>query len=79
MTMLKHPPHPNAARLLINFFLDPKSQYEFGKIGFNPVVDDAYKMLDPALAKQLNVPLMGTSDAGRIDEMTRLATEIFGK
>ncbi|MGE4340234.1 MAG: ABC transporter substrate-binding protein, partial [Pigmentiphaga sp.] len=37
ISMLKDAPHPNAARLLMNFFLEPEAQLEFAKAGFNPV------------------------------------------
>ena len=36
--MLKSAPHPNAARLFMNHYLEPDSQLVFANAGYNPVV-----------------------------------------
>ena len=37
-SMLKNAPHPNAARLFMNHYLEPDSQLVFANAGYNPVV-----------------------------------------
>lgn len=38
LTTLKNAPHPNAARLFLNHYLEPESQLVFANAGYNPVV-----------------------------------------
>ena len=38
LAMLKNAPHPNAARLFMNHYLEPDSQLVFANAGYNPVI-----------------------------------------
>jgi iron(III) transport system substrate-binding protein len=76
LTLLKDAPHPNAARLLMNFYLSDEAQQIFARGGYTTVNGKPV----PAEAAGLKAPclkLLGTSSADRQDEMLRLAREIY--
>ncbi len=76
LTMLKNAPHPNAARLLMNFYISDEAQQIFARGGYTtvngkPVPTEVAGMKAPCSK------LLGTSSADRQDEMLRLAREIY--
>ncbi len=76
LTLLKGAPHPNAARLLMNFYLSDEAQQIFAYGGYTTVNGKPV----PADVTGLKAPcskLLGTSSADRQDEMLRLAREIY--
>jgi iron(III) transport system substrate-binding protein len=73
--MLKDAPHPNAARLLMSFYLSDEAQEIFGRGGYTTV--NGKPVPDVAGLKAPCSKLLGTSDAKRQEEMLRLAREIY--
>lgn len=75
LTMLKDAPHPNAARLLMNFYLSDEAQEIFARGGYTTVNGKPIPEV-AGLEAPCSKPL-GTSSADRQDEMLRLAREIY--
>jgi iron(III) transport system substrate-binding protein len=75
LAMLKDAPHPNAARLLMNFYLSDEAQEIFAKGGYTTV--NGKPVPEVAGLKAPCSKLLGTSDAIRQEEMLRLAREIY--
>jgi iron(III) transport system substrate-binding protein len=68
--IFKNAPHPNAARLLLDFLLSDEAQAIYAEDGYGPVVE--------ALQKKSPSPaLLGTSELKTMAEMARLAKEIY--
>lgn len=77
LALLKNAPHPNAARLLMDYYLDRKMQQGFANLGLLPVTSDALSQVDPSVADLEKSKLLGTTDATRMDQMLALARQIF--
>jgi iron(III) transport system substrate-binding protein len=77
LALLKNAPHPNAARLLMEYYLGQKMQQGFANLGLLPVTSDALSQLDPAVADLQKSKLLGTTDATRMDKMLALAKQIY--
>jgi iron(III) transport system substrate-binding protein len=75
LTLLKGAPHPNAARLLMNFYLSDEAQEIFARGGYTTV--NGKPVPELAGLKAPCSKLMGTSSADRQEEMLRLAREIY--
>jgi len=77
LALVKNAPHPNAARLLMEFYLGRKMQQSFANIGLLPVTTDTLSQTDPAVAELQKTKLLGTTDATKMDQMLALAKEIY--
>jgi iron(III) transport system substrate-binding protein len=77
LALLKNAPHPNAARLLMEYYLGQKMQQDFANLGLLPVTSDTLSQVDPSVAEFEKSKLLGTTDATRMDQMLALAREIF--
>jgi iron(III) transport system substrate-binding protein len=77
LALLKNAPHPNAARLLMEFYLGKKMQQRFANLGLLPVTTDTLDQVDPVVAEFQKSKLLGTTDAKRMDQMLVLAREIY--
>ena len=77
LALLKNAPHPNAARLLMQHYLDQKMQQDFANLGLLPVTSDALSQVDPLVADLEKSKLLGTTDATRMEQMLALAKQIF--
>jgi iron(III) transport system substrate-binding protein len=77
LALLKNAPHPNAARLLMEYYLGQKMQQSFANLGLLPVTSDTLSEIDPSVAELEKSKLLGTTDATRMDKMLALAREIF--
>ena len=75
LTLLKDAPHPNAARLLMNFYVSDEAQLIFARSGYTTVNGKPTPEV-AGLEAPCSKPL-GTSSADRQDEMLRLAREIY--
>jgi iron(III) transport system substrate-binding protein len=75
--MFKGAPHPNAARLFLDFLLSDEGQLLYANLGFVPVVGG----LDSRIAREARaisqVKLLGTTDPKLQDEMLKLAKVIY--
>jgi iron(III) transport system substrate-binding protein len=77
LALLKNAPHPNAARLLMDYYLGRKMQQSFANLGLLPVTSDTLSEVDPAVAELEKSKLLGTTEAARMDKMLALAREIY--
>jgi iron(III) transport system substrate-binding protein len=77
LSTLKNAPHPNAARVFMNHYLDVDSQLVFANAGYNPVVKGVVEKTLPEIKPLLDTKAMGTTDPAKQDEMLALAKEIY--
>jgi iron(III) transport system substrate-binding protein len=77
LALLKNAPHPNAARLLMEYYLGKKMQQNFAGLGLLPVTTDTLDQVDPGVAELQKSKLLGTTDAKRMDQMLALARDIY--
>jgi iron(III) transport system substrate-binding protein len=78
LAMLRNAPHPNAARLLLNFFLDPEAQLIYARTGRGVTVNGVLNRAPADIAAALSVARLGTADADREYEFLRLAKVVYG-
>jgi len=77
MGLLKGAPHPNAARLLMNFFLEPEAQLVYARDGY-PVAIEGLQAQTPENRRwSVNAKLLGRQKLDGMDERMRLAEKIF--
>lgn len=77
LALLKNAPHPNAARVLMNYYLGQKLQQNFAKLGLLPVTTETFSDIDPAIAEMQKSKLLGTTDPARMNQMLDLAKQIY--
>ena len=77
ISTLKQAPHPNAARVFMNHYLEPESQLVFANAGYNPVIRGVVEKTLPEIRELLATKAMGTTDPPKQDEMLALAKEIY--
>ena len=77
LSMLKNAPHPNAARLFMNHYLEPDSQLVFANAGYNPVVKGVVEKTLEEIRPLLATKAMGTTDPSSQDAMLALAKQIY--
>ena len=75
--IFKGAPHPNAARLLMDFFLGDEVQGIYAAFGFRPVVGGLDGKAPAEARGILQAKLLGTTDAKLQDEMLKTATQIY--
>jgi len=75
--ILKNAPHPNAARLLMDFFLSDDVQLLYANAGFGPVVGGLDGRISPEARALAQTRLLGTTDPALQDEMLKLAKQIY--
>ncbi len=77
VSLLKNAPHPNAARLLADFYLSDEVQEIYARTAHGTVVDVKVSDPPPEIAKLANVKPLMPEDNTRIDEYLALAKEIY--
>ena len=77
ISMLKNAPHPNAARLFMNHYLEPEQQLVFANAGYNPVIKGVVEKTIEEIRPLLAAKPMGTTIPERQDEMLELAKQIY--
>jgi iron(III) transport system substrate-binding protein len=77
LSTLKNAPHPNAARVFLNHYLEPESQLVFANAGYNPVVKGVVEKTSAEIRPLLATKAMGTTTPSRQDAMLALAKEIY--
>lgn len=75
--VVKNAPHPNAALLLINHYLETASQYVMADAGLGPVVRGVDEQADPSVKGVIGSNLLDTSHPGNLDRMIDLAKQIY--
>jgi len=77
LALVKNAPHPNAARVLMNYYLEKHLQQVFAKLGLLPVTTETFPDVDPAIAELQKSKLLGTTDPVRMNQMLDLAKQIY--
>ena len=77
LSTLKKAPHPTAARLFLNHYLEPDSQLVFANAGYNPVVKGVIEKTSEDIRPHLATKAMGTTTPSKQDAMLALAKEIY--
>jgi iron(III) transport system substrate-binding protein len=77
LSVLKNSPHPNAARLFINHFLEVQSQLIYANAGFTPVSRGVVEVANEDVKAMLRTKVLGTTVPERQDEMLALAASIY--
>ena len=75
--IFKGAPRPNAARLLLDFFLSDESQLLYGSLGFVMTVGGLESRIAAEPRAISQAKLLGTSDPKLQDEMLKLAKSIY--
>ena len=76
-SVLSKPPHPNAARVLIDFMLSDEGQAIYANEGLLPTMEGQTGKLPADLAFLSDVKLMGASKLELTDQMIASAKEIY--
>lgn len=77
LALLKNAPHPNAARLLMEYYLGQKMQQGLANLGLVPATSEPLADVDPAVAAIEKSKLLGTTDPERMNQMLDLAKQIY--
>ena len=77
LSVLKNAPHPNAARLFMNHYLEVDSQLVFANAGYNPVVKGVVEKTLEEIRPLLATKAMGTTIPEKQDAMLELAKQIY--
>jgi len=77
LTMLKGAPHPNAARLFMNHYLEPESQIVYANAGYNPVIKGVVEKTLEEIRPLLATKALGTTTPEKQDAMLELAKQIY--
>jgi iron(III) transport system substrate-binding protein len=75
--IFKGAPRPNAARLLLDFFLSDESQLLYGNLGFVMTVGGLEGKVTAEARAIAQAKLLGTTDPKLQDEMLKLAKSIY--
>ncbi len=75
--ILKNAPHPNAARLLADFYLSDEVQAIYAKEAHGIVVDHLDEKVSPDIEALMNAKPLTGEDFKRIDEMYDLAKQVY--
>jgi iron(III) transport system substrate-binding protein len=76
--IFKGAPHPNAARVFLDFLLSDEGQLQYGNLGFVTVVGGLEGRIAPeARALVQSVKLLGTTDPKLQEDMLKLAKTIY--
>ncbi len=78
MAILKDAPQPSAARLFIEYMLEEPQQIALASEGFKPAVSGMASKIPAHLRPFVDVKLLGTTTANKLDEMNLLARQIYG-
>jgi iron(III) transport system substrate-binding protein len=78
--ILRGAPHPNAARVFMNFILEPDTQALYANAWYVPVTKGTIeKLTDPDSKLYASAKLLGTTETNDRQQMMDLATKIYSK
>lgn len=77
LAVMRNAPHPNAARLLIDFYLGPEGQLLYANAGLIPVTAGVLEKTDPAMRELAGAKLLGATSPEEQEAMLALATEMY--
>lgn len=75
--IMKKAPHPNAAKLFINHFLDMEQQVTYAKAWMLPVAKGVEDQLDPESRRFASAKLLGTREMNEYGPLMELAKKIY--
>jgi iron(III) transport system substrate-binding protein len=75
--ILKNAPHPNAAKLYIDFMQTREAQLVYARLGHGYVIDGIDKEIPEEVRPFTNVKLMGTTDPDKQNEYIEIAKKIY--
>jgi iron(III) transport system substrate-binding protein len=78
VSVLRNAPHPNAARLLCDFYLSDEAQAIYANSGHGIVIRDLATPISSEMAPLANVKPLVAEDFTRIEEYLVLAKQIYG-
>lgn len=76
--IFKGAPHPNAARLLMDFLMSDEVQLLYAQAGFVGVTSGLEAKMTPEIRSFAQTKLLGTTDPKLQEEMLKTAKEIYG-
>jgi iron(III) transport system substrate-binding protein len=77
-SILKNAPHPNAARVFLNYLLEQNTQLVYASAGMNPAVTGVIERVPEKMRPLLEAKLMGTVTPALSAPMIAAAKEIYG-
>jgi iron(III) transport system substrate-binding protein len=77
LCLLNGAPHPNAARLFMNFYLEEQAQLVYARSGFGVATEVSAEQIPADVRPLVDAKLLGTTDPARQNEMLSLAKEIY--
>jgi iron(III) transport system substrate-binding protein len=78
-SVIKDAPHPNAAKLLMNFFLEPDTQLMFIKSGYPVSTPGLTSQVPPEWRVALDAKLLGHANIDKQEERLQLAGKIYNR
>jgi iron(III) transport system substrate-binding protein len=75
--MMRNAPHPNAAKLYLNFFMEDEAQKIYADYGYQSPTGTTSDTLPAEVKAILAGKLLGASDPLRLDDMRKIFTEIY--
>ncbi len=75
--VFKNAPHPNAARLLLDFFMSDEVQTIFANLGYPPVIGGLDAKMTAEARPLAQAKLLGTTDPKLQEEMLKVAKQIY--
>ena len=75
--VFKNAPHPNAARLLLDFFMSDEVQMIFANLGYPPVIGGLDAKMTAEARPLAQAKLLGTTDPKLQEEMLKVAKQIY--
>ena len=75
--LMRNAPHPNAARLYIDFLMSEEVQLMWAKTGMGPTREGLGEKIPADVRVYANAKLLGTSDPDKQDETMALAKRIY--
>jgi len=77
-SVLKNAPHPNAARVFLNYLLEKDSQLVYASAGMNPAVTGVIERVPEKVRPSVEAKLLGTVTPALSGPMIAAAKEIYG-
>jgi iron(III) transport system substrate-binding protein len=75
--ILKGAPHPNAAKLLIDFYLSPEAQIIYANAGMGPVINGVAEKANPEARAVAGAKLMGTNVPDKLNAQLDKAKQMY--
>jgi iron(III) transport system substrate-binding protein len=77
LTLLRNAPHSNAARLLINHFLEEEAQLSFANAGLIPARTGVIPKVSADMRPLVSAKLLGSATAEARPRMNEIAAKIY--